>query len=146
MDSVREVLGDKSATVYFTRPTATVFEAVEEMNRRRVGALLVLDGEKPVGIFSERDAMTRVLLAKKEPGKTLVREVMTRDVVCVGSGTDALEAMAIMTNRRCRHLPVVDDGRVVGLLSIGDLVRWTSRNHEFEIQLLRDYITGKYPG
>lgn len=146
MDTVREVLGDKNGTVYFTRPAATVFEAVEEMNRRRVGALLVLDGEKPVGIFSERDAMTRVLLAKKEPGKTAVREVMTREVVCVGSGTDALEAMAIMTNRRCRHLPVVDDGRVVGLLSIGDLVRWTSRNHAFEIQLLRDYITGKYPG
>ena len=109
-----------------------------------IGALLVCNAGVPLGIFSERDLMRRVILARKDPMTTLVEHVMTTDVVCVTPTTRAREAMAIMTNRRCRHLPVVEGGHVTGVLSIGDLVRGASHDQAFEIQLLTDYVRGAY--
>ncbi len=146
MSSVREVLEAKGRTVYSTRPDATVSDAIVEMCRVKVGALLVLEEELPVGIISERDLMIRVLLKRLDPEDTKVEAVMTRKVVCIPLDAAVEEAMAIMTNRRCRHLPVVVDKKVVGMLSIGDLVRWASRNQEFEIRMLHDYVEGRYPG
>jgi signal-transduction protein with cAMP-binding, CBS, and nucleotidyltransferase domain len=143
METVGEILKDKGRTIHFTSPGATIFDAVEAMCRHHVGALLVRAGvDAPGGILSERDVMTRVILAKRDPTTTLVEEVMTRSVVCVTPQTRAREAMAVMTERRCRHLPVVLDGRVVGMLSIGDLVRWASHEQEFEIRMLTDYVQG----
>ncbi len=112
----------------------------------RVGAVLVCDGTACSGIFTERDLMTRVILNGLDPTTTRVAEVMTADVACVQPSTPASEAMAIMTERRCRHLPVVEGGEIVGVISIGDLVRWDSRNQAFELRMLTDYIHGKYPG
>ncbi len=97
-------------------------------------------------MFTERDLMTRVILARRDPATTRVADVMSDEVVYVEPTTSPAEAMAVMTERRCRHLPVAAGGELVGLVSIGDLVRWASRNQEFEIRMLTEYICGKYPG
>ena len=99
------------------------------------------DGNRPVGTFTERDLLSRVIRPRRDPVRTLVRDVMTPDVVCVTPDTDLGEAMAVMTERRCRHLPVVVEGRLSGLVSIGDIIRHMSREHEFEIRMLRDFIS-----
>ena len=146
MDTIAQILKDKGTDIFSAKPTDTVVTAVGRMCEGRVGALLVCKDELPVGVFTERDLMTRVILAERDPVTTNMADVMTAEVVCVGPETSASEAMAIMTERRCRHLPVVEDERLVGLVSIGDLVRWASRNQEFHIRMLTDYIHGKYPG
>ncbi|WP_437735555.1 CBS domain-containing protein [Sorangium sp. So ce1335] len=144
MDSVGDILNTKGRNVYTVSPEATVFEAVHAMCARHVGALLVSVDSSPSGIISERDVMTRVILARRDPATTLVAEVMTREVVCVDPNTAARQAMAVMTERRCRHLPVAQDGRVVGMISIGDLVHWASREQEAEIKMLTEYVQGVY--
>ncbi|WP_437604043.1 CBS domain-containing protein [Sorangium sp. So ce590] len=144
MDSVGEILNRKGRNVYTIAPEATVFEAVQSMCVRHVGALLVSIDGSPSGIISERDVMTRVILAWRDPATTPVAEVMTCEVVCVEPSTTARQAMAVMTERRCRHLPVVQDGRVVGMISIGDLVHWASREQEAEIKMLTEYVQGVY--
>ncbi|MFN3413931.1 MAG: CBS domain-containing protein [Thermoanaerobaculum sp.] len=145
MDTVAAVLREKGSKVYTVAPEATVLQAARAMDAHNVGSLLVVDGDKPVGIFSERDLMRRVVVAGKDPAKVKVQEVMSRDVWVVEPDTRVKEAMAIMTERRCRHLPVVEKGKVVGLISIGDLVRWISKDQEFQIRMLENYITGAYP-
>ena len=144
MDNIGEILNRKGRNVYTIPPDATVFEAVQSMCMRRVGALLVSIDGSPSGIISERDVMARVILARRDPAETPVAEVMTCEVVCVEPSTPARQAMAVMTERRCRHLPVVQDGRVVGMISIGDLVHWISREQEFEIKMLTEYVQGVY--
>ncbi|TAM47633.1 MAG: CBS domain-containing protein [Acidobacteria bacterium] len=146
METVGNILGDKGTQVFKVDAETTVLHAVQQMCARRVGAVLVCDGTGCSGIFSERDLMTRVILNGLDPTTTRVAEVMTADVACIQPSTPASEAMAIMTERRCRHLPVVADGEIVGVISIGDLVRWDSRNQAFELRMLTDYIHGKYPG
>ena len=145
MDTVAEVLRYKGTVIHSIAPGTLVLSAVEEMCEKRIGALLVTQARVPLGIFSERDLLRRVILARRDPATTRVEEVMTTDVVCVGPQTPAKEAMAIMTERRCRHLPVVEGGEVIGMLSIGDLVRWMSLEQTFEIQTLTDYVRGAYP-
>ncbi len=144
METVADVLRYKGTVVHSIAPETRVLTAVEEMCERHIGALLVTQGRIPLGIFSERDLMRRVILARKDPVSTYVQDVMTTEVLCVGPSTPARQAMAIMTDRRCRHLPVVDDNEVVGMLSIGDLVRWMSTEQAFEIQILTDYVRGAY--
>jgi CBS domain-containing protein len=146
MDSIAHILKEKGAKVHHTTPATTVFHAVEKMCAERVGALMVCEEGRPVGIFTERDLMNRVILARRDPATTTIEEVMSHDVVYVEPTTRMEEAMAVMTERRCRHLPVVGEGQVIGIISIGDLVRTVSRNQEFEIRQLTDYICGKYPG
>ena len=141
--TARQILEDKGRETLSVSPQDTVLAAVRTMCERRVGALLVCEGEaEPIGIFTERDLMKRVILAERDPNATRVSEVMTPKVVAVGPSTSVTEAMAIMTECRCRHLPVVDGGKVVGLLSIGDLVRHASREQAFELRLLTDYVSG----
>ncbi len=142
---VRAVLADKGRQVYTVSAKTTVREAVRVMNQNGVGALLVVDGERPVGMFSERDVLRRIVDAGRDPNTTRVAEVMTGNPVVVEPSTTVEQAMGIMTQRRCRHLPVVEAGRVTGMVSIGDLTRWVSLNQETHIQHLVDYITGAYP-
>jgi CBS domain-containing protein len=144
MDTIEEILEDKGHEVYAISPEATVLQAVELMCARRVGALLVATPQATLGIISERDVLTRVILERRAPSETVVERVMTRAVACVHPTTHAREAMAVMTERRCRHLPVVAEGGVVGMVSIGDLVRWASREQEIEIRLLTEYVNGGY--
>jgi CBS domain-containing protein len=146
MLSLDLILEEKGHGLHVTAPEATVIEAVDMMCQARVGALLVMQSDTLVGIFSERDVMSRVVLVGLDPKRTCVGEVMTRDVVCVETDVSPDEAMAIITNRRLRHLPVVEGRRVVGVVSIGDLVRWAIRDREQSIEQLRDYVTGRYPG
>jgi CBS domain-containing protein len=146
MDTIAHILKDKGTNVHHASPDVTVLSAVELMAARQIGALMVCQEGHPLGMFTERDLMTRVILAGRDPGTTRLEEVMSKDVIFIEPSTPAEEAMAVMTERRCRHLPVVSEGRVVGLISIGDLVRWASRNQEFHIRQLEDYICGKYPG
>ena len=146
MDTIAHILKEKGTTIHRASGDVTVLAAVEMMSGKRIGALMVCEEGQPIGIFSERDLMTRVILAGRDPATTRVEEVMSRDVVFVEPSTSAEEAMAVMTERRCRHLPVVSGGSVVGLISIGDLVRWESRDQAFHIRMLTDYIQGKYPG
>jgi CBS domain-containing protein len=140
--SIRAILDDKGHAVHSVKPTDTVLRAVEEMAERHLGAIMVCDVERTLGILSERDVMTRVILRKKEPASTRVEEVMTRELVVIEPTTTTSEAMAIMTERRCRHLPVVEKGKIVGVISIGDLVRHASKEQEFEIRMLTDYVSG----
>lgn len=144
MDTIRDILDEKGYEVHFIAPEATALEAVDLMCAKRIGALLVATSEATLGIISERDVMTRVILERREPEETRVERVMTRAVACVHLDTHAREAMALMTERRCRHLPVVADGAVVGMVSIGDLVRWGSREQEIEIKMLTEYVRGGY--
>jgi CBS domain-containing protein len=146
MATLHPILETKGRTVHRIAPGAPVLFAVNEMCRHHVGALLVMDGEAPAGIVTERDLLTRLLLERRDPATTRVEEVMTKDVVCIELDSSPHEAMRVMTERRCRHLPVMVDGRIAGLVSIGDLVRWASQSQEFEIRMLQDYVAGKYPG
>jgi CBS domain-containing protein len=146
MSTVRSVLENKGRQVYTIRDRSTVDDAVVEMCRVKAGALLAVDPKgRPTGILSERDLLVRVLLAHRDPATTLVRDVMTRGLVCVDEDEPVERALSLMNERRCRHLPVVHDG-VVGLVSIGDLVRMAYGEHEHELHVLHDYIEGKYPG
>ncbi len=146
LNTVLNVLEEKGYEVHWTAPAVTALTAVDEMCKRHVGALLVLDAGEPVGIVSERDLLTRLLLERRDPAVTPVKEIMTKGIVCVDPACAIEEAMGIMTEHRCRHLPVVETGRVVGIVSIGDLARWASRDREYEIKMLHEYVEGHYPG
>lgn len=146
MDTLRTILDAKGTVIHTVEPDDTVLAAVDEMCRCHVGALLVIDDGAPLGIVSERDLLTRVLLKRRDPAALAVSEVMTTNLVCVEVDTSPEEAMRVMTERRCRHLPVVEAGAVIGLVSIGDLVRWASQHQEYEIRMLHEYVEGRYPG
>ena len=142
LSSILEGKADK--TIHAVRSDATTFDAVARMCRARVGALLVVDDEVPVGIISERDIMTRLLLERRDPSTTRVGDVMSKELVCIDLDAELSEAMATMTTRRCRHLPVVQEGSIVGMVSIGDLVHWAMINQEYEIRTLTEYVSGAY--
>lgn len=144
-DTLRAVLTHKGTKVHCVVPQATVLDAVHKMNHERIGALLVRDGADVVGIFTERDVLCRVLESGRDPRTTPVGEVMNPEIVAVDPDTGVKDAMAIITEKRCRHLPVMEHGDLKGLVSIGDLTRWVSRHQEGHIQDLVNFITGKYP-
>jgi CBS domain-containing protein len=146
MGRVADLIRAKGRTVYSIESGATVYEAVKRMVDRNVGSLLVLDGDEIRGIITERDYLREVALKGRTSKTTTVAEVMTSKLVCVGPNHSIEECMAIMTEQRIRHLPVLEEGRLAGLVSIGDLVKQLSRDQKYEIQFLTDYITGKYPG
>ena len=119
-----DLMAEKGRQIYTIKAGASVYDAVYEMNHNRVGAVLVMDGERPVGIFTERDVLSRVVYTNLNPEVTRVVDVMTTDPVIADLGMLVGDAMALMTKRRFRHLPVREDGRVIGMVSIGDLIRW----------------------
>lgn len=139
---VKDIVEDKGDSVYTTSDTATVRAAVSEMNGKGVGALLVVSGGRPVGIFTERDVLRRVVDSAQDPETTLVRDVMTTELVTIEPTARVEEAMEVMTEKRCRHLPVIEGGNVIGMVSIGDLMRRVSIRQESEIQHLVEYIRG----
>jgi CBS domain-containing protein len=145
-ETLRTLLADKGNRLHSVEPTAMVIDAVRRMNDAGIGALLVTRGGAPVGIFTERDILRRVIARGLDPTTTPLGEVMTREIVVVGPTVTVGEAMAIITAKRIRHLPVMENGKLLGLVSSGDLTRWVSRGHESEIQQLVEFITGKYPG
>ena len=143
MHTVSEILGEKDGAVIEIDGGAPVFEAVKAMVEANVGALLVTDGTEIAGIFTERDDLRRIAVEGRRSRDTLVREVMSSPVICVTPETPVDETMAMMTDRRIRHAPVVADGALVGMISIGDLVKFTSKRQTFQIQYLTDYISAR---
>lgn len=142
MSLVSEILKTKGYDVWSIRPDATVFDAVKLMSERRVGALLVMDGERLVGIVSERDYARKVILEGRSSRDTPVRDVMTTRVLCVTPQRTVQECMALMTSKRARHLPVLDHKRVVGVVSIGDLVKAIIEEQQVLIEHLQHYVNG----
>jgi CBS domain-containing protein len=144
MATVRDILARKGPHVVSIGPGATVLEAALLMNEHKIGSLVVIEGGRVVGMFTERDVLRRVVGEQREPGKTPVGEVMTTEVICCTPETTIQEARGAMKNRRVRHLPLVDaDHHLQGLISIGDLNAYETSDHEQTIYLLQEYIYGR---
>lgn len=144
MATVQEILARKGSRVYTIDPGATVLEAAHLMNDHKIGALVVIDGDQVVGMFTERDVLRRVVGEQRAPDETKVGEVMTTELVCCTLATTIEEARGAMKNRRVRHLPLVDgDRRLQGLISIGDLNAYESSSQEETIYLMREYLYGR---
>lgn len=142
MRTAKDILATKGNDVWSVRPEDTVFDAVKEMADKQVGALLVMDGDKLVGIVTERDYARKVILEGKSSKESAVKDVMTRQVLCVAPERTIDECMALMTDKRARHLPVVDHKKVIGVVSIGDLVKAVISEQQVLIDQLQHYITG----
>jgi len=143
MDRVSDVLKGKAGTLLTIASDASVYDMVKQMVDANVGSLLVTVGGRIQGIVTERDYLRRVTLEGRTDKDTPVSEIMTSPLIVVTPETPVDECMAIMTDRRIRHMPVVEDGEVVSLVSIGDLVKFQSQQQDFKIQYLTDYITAR---
>jgi CBS domain-containing protein len=142
MGRISEILRGKGADVLKIDSSATVFDAIKKIVEKNVGSILVTAGDEVVGIMTERDYLRKIAVLGRTSHETLVSEIMTSPLVYVTPDTTIEESMAIMTDRRIRHLPVVENEDVVGIISIGDLVKFQSREQSFQIQYLTEYISG----
>ena len=142
MKSVRDILKLKGNEVWSIDPDATVFEALQRMAEKEVGALVVTEGAQVVGLITEREYARKVVLQGRSSPTTRVREIMTSPVVYIHLDQAIEECMALMTEKRTRHLPVIDDGKLVGLISIGDIVKSIIADQQFTIEQLVRYISG----
>jgi len=142
MITVRHILQGKGGLAWSVAPDTTVYDALKLMAEKNLGAVIVLQGDKLVGIFSERDYARKVILKGKSSKETTVEEIMTSDVVTVEARHSIEECMAMMTSKRIRHLPVVEAEKIVGVISIGDIVKAIISDQEYTIKQLESYITG----
>ena len=143
--SISEILGHKGSAVWSISPNATVFEAIQLMADKNIGAVLVTDKEKLVGIVSERDYTRKVALKGKSSKELKVREILSEHLVHVAPNQSVEECLRLMTDHRVRHLPVLEGGKIAGVISIGDLVNWVISTQGTTIRQLETYISG-YPG
>ncbi len=144
MPAVRDILRQKGNRVFYVEASTTVLDATRLMNEHGIGAVVVLEQEQVVGIFTERDVLRRVVAQERVPSQVPVREVMTREVICCSPETKLDEARSVMKNRRIRHLPVVNgDGSLAGMISIGDLNAYDANSQETTIYLLHEYLYGR---
>jgi len=142
---VADILRHKGSDVVTTDPATTVYVAIATMVKHNVGAILVLDDEVLCGIFTERDYLRRIILQGRTSKTTHIEEVMTTDVAWASPTFTVQECLATMTQKKCRHLPVLDEERLVGIISIGDCVKELLGEAEARVQYLTGYITGQYP-
>lgn len=142
---ISALLQRKGSAVYSVPPHLSIFEAVAEMNRLRIGAIVIIDQGRLAGIFTERDVLRRVVGDGVDPKAVKVSEVMSTDVMTIAPEATVEDVASMFTERRCRHLPVVADDKLVGLISIGDISRWVADAHRAEAEHLKNYIAGGFP-
>ncbi len=142
MTTVKQLLAEKGSTVWTVGPEQTVLDAIRILAEKDIGALVVVEGDRPVGIFSERDYVRKVFVKGKTSPTTLVREVMSAPIIAAGLNSTVEQCMATMSSRRIRHLPVIEGNRLVGMLSITDLVNNIIREQHQLIEQLESYIHG----
>ncbi len=142
MRRVKEILANKGTDIWSIGPDATVYEAIHLLAEKEIGALLVMEGDDLVGVISERDYARQIILKDKSSRKTLVRDIMTSKVITSEPNQEIAGCMAMMTQNRIRHLPVVKDGKVVGVVSIGDVVKAVIAEQQATIVDLEKYISG----
>ena len=146
VDSLRLVLKQKGQDIWYVSPDACVYDAIEIMAEKYVGALFVVSEGNLVGVVSERDYARKVILQGKSSKQTQVKEIMTTPAIFVTPEHTVEDSMRIMTDKHIRHLPVVEDGKILGVVSIGDLVKWMISAQQQTISQLHNYITSSYPG
>jgi CBS domain-containing protein len=139
---VSTLLAEKGTSVFSIPSTVTVEEAVQVMNRFKVGSIVVVDGDQLTGIFTERDVLYRVVAQGLPPATTPLAQVMTRDPKTITPDTSVQDALAFISEKRVRHLPIIEEGRLVGMISQGDITRWLVQAHKAEAEHLMNYITG----
>lgn len=144
METVNHILEHKGSQIWNISPDATVYDALKIMANKDIGALLVMDAWKLLGIFSERDYARKLVLKGKSSKESKVQDFMTKVRVTVNPDTDIVQCMALMTEQKVRHLPVMSDNEVVGVISIGDVVNSIIKEQDYTIKNLKDYITGYY--
>jgi CBS domain-containing protein len=144
MNRVRDILNAKDGKIQTISPKATVYEALEKMSEKDIGALVVMENKKVVGIISERDYARKIILHGKTSKQTMVKEVMSAHLFSVTPDTSVEDAMVLMTGKHVRHLPVFEKNKFVGIISIGDVLKLVISNKDFLINQLSDYISGKY--
>ncbi len=142
---VAVLLSRKGSAVIAVASSDSIADAVRVMNEKKIGSVLVMDDGVLVGIFTERDILSRVVAAGRDPRATLVKEVMTEKLQTITPETTLGDVMELFTRLRCRHLPVILNGELLGLVSIGDVSRWLADTHRAEAEHLRQYIAGGYP-
>lgn len=144
---VRDILNQKGSEIYSIGSDYTVYDAIKKMSELRIGALLVIDEDKLTGIISERDYRDKVILKGRKSKTTPIKDIMTRQVICVSADNGINLCMRLMTEHKIRHLPVLDDNKLHGIISIGDVVKSIIDKQKVEIDSLRNYIAGgAYPG
>lgn len=141
--TIDTILHHKGASVWTISPGATVFEAIKMLAQKNIGALPVMDGNKLIGIFSERDYTRKVALEGKTSQKTLVKEIISTNVTTASPHSTIEECLRLMTDKRIRHLPILEDGKMVGLISIGDLVNWIISAQSAAIDQMESYLAGR---
>jgi CBS domain-containing protein len=144
--TISAIVREKGGAVHTIAPEATVYDAIETMADRNIGALLVMSSDRLRGVISERDYTRKVALKGKQSKQTPVSEIMLTPVISVSEDASVEECMELMTNHRIRHLPVLDGDRVVGVVSIGDLINWIIKTQREVLNSMEDFISGKYPG
>lgn len=142
--AARTLLEHKGRDIWTIPPTTTVYQAIQMMSEKNIGALPVMEGTKLVGIISERDYMSKVVLRGKSSKETPVSDIMTRELVTVGPDQSVSKCLEIVTDNRIRHLPVVEGDELLGIVSIGDLVKWIIATQRMTIEQLNAYISGGY--
>jgi len=143
MKTVKQILDKKGYQIHSVTPASTVYEALQKMAQERIGALIVLDGEELAGIVSERDYARKIVLLGQRSANTPVKDIMPKNVICVSSDHGVEASMSIMSEKRVRHLVVRDDGRITGVISIGDVVKAIIEDQQFTIEQLQTYISGR---
>jgi len=143
MKTVKQILDKKGYQIHSVTPASTVYEALQKMAQEGIGALIVLDGQDLAGIVSERDYARKIVLLGQRSADTPVKDIMTKNVICVSSDHGVEASMSIMTEKRVRHLVVRDDDRITGVISIGDVVKAIIEDQQFTIEQLHTYISGR---
>ncbi len=144
--TVYDILHNKSGETFTTRPEDSVYDAIRLMGEKNIGALVAIENGEVIGVLSERDYSRKVVLQGRTSRDTRVGEIISTPAITVRSRDGIEKCMQLMTSNRIRHLPVVDDGRLVGLVSMGDLVSWVMQSQRHTIEQLQGYISGDYPG